>query len=199
MAARNFHPVAVDIIQHEHEHLSAVIQGMLYFVRGIEKGGAAPDLKVFRAMLYYIAEYPEKVHHPKEDKYLFAKIKERTHQLDGELDALIEQHGKGELLARQLQDALLRYEFNGPAAFTHFHNLVEQYAKFYYSHMTTEEKVIIPVAKQVLNINDWQEIDRAFIENRQQLDDAGERYRYEQLFSMIVNISPAPIGIADPL
>ena len=65
--------------------------------------------------------------------------------------------------------------------------------------MTTEEKVIIPVAKQVLNINDWQEIDRAFIENRQQLDDAGERYRYEQLFSMIVNISPAPIGIADPL
>ncbi|MFZ6861780.1 hemerythrin domain-containing protein [Undibacterium sp. Ji67W] len=199
MAARNFHPVSVDIIQHEHEHLSAVIQGMLYFVRGIEKGGPAPDLKVFRAMLYYISEYPEKVHHPKEDKFLFAKIKERTHQLDAELDALTDQHTKGELLAHQLQDALLRYEFMGAEAFPHFHNLVEQYVKFYYAHMSTEEKTIIPVAKQVLNINDWQDIDQAFIKNRQQLDDAGERYRYEQLFSMIVNISPAPIGIADPL
>ncbi|MFZ6691602.1 hemerythrin domain-containing protein [Undibacterium sp. SXout20W] len=199
MATRHVHPVAVDIIQHEHEHLSAVIQGMLYFVRGIDKGAPAPDLKVFRAMLYYIAEYPEKVHHPKEDKFLFSKIKERTHQLDAELDALIDQHSKGELLAHQLQDALLCYEFNGASAFPHFHQLVEQYAKFYYSHMNMEEKTIIPVARQVLNINDWQEIDQAFIENRKQLDDAGERYRYEQLFSIIVNISPAPIGIADPL
>ena len=199
MATRNLHPVAVDIIQHEHEHLSAVIQGMLYFVRGIEKGGPAPDLKVFRAMLYYISEYPEKIHHPKEDQFLFAKIKERTHQLDNELDELIAQHAKGEFLAHQLQDALLRYEFTGSTAFAHFYQLVEQYAKFYYSHMSIEEKTIIPVAKQVLNFNDWQEIDQAFIENRQHLDEAGERYRYEQLFSMIVHISPAPIGIADPL
>ncbi|MFZ6846852.1 hemerythrin domain-containing protein [Undibacterium sp. RuRC25W] len=199
MATRNFHPVAVDIIQHEHEHLSAVIQGMLYFVRGIEKGEPAPDLKVFRAMLYYISEYPEKVHHPKEEQFLFSKIKERTHQLDTELDELTAQHTKGELLAHQLQDALLRYEFNGDPAFAHFHALVEQYGRFYYSHMSAEEKSIIPIAKQVLNINDWQEIDQAFIENRKHLDDAGERYRYEQLFSMIVNISPAPVGIADPL
>jgi hypothetical protein len=63
--ARNFHPISVDIIQQEHEHLSAVIQGMLYFVRAIKMGGTPPDLKVFRAMLYYITEYPEKFITPK--------------------------------------------------------------------------------------------------------------------------------------
>ncbi|MBC3868848.1 hemerythrin domain-containing protein [Undibacterium oligocarboniphilum] len=199
MAARNFHPVSLDIIRQEHEHLSAVIQGMLYFVRSIGQGGSSPDIKVFRAMLYYISEYPEKVHHPKEDQFLFAKIKERTHQLDNELDALTEQHSKGDYLVHKLLDALLHYEFRGAEAFPHFRDLVEQYAHFYYSHMHTEEEVIIPVARQVLNVLDWHEVDQAFLENRHRLDDAGERYRYEQLFSQIVQISPTPIGVADPL
>lgn len=199
MSVRNIHPVSLSIIHDEHEHLSAVIQGMLYFVRLIENGGNVPDLKVFRAMLYYIAEYPERVHHPKEDQYLFAKIKERTHQLDSELDALIDQHSRGEILVHRLQDALLHYEFGGAPAFPHFLDLVEQYAHFYYAHMRTEEDRIMPVAKQILNDADWKEIDAAFMENRKIMNDAGERYKYDQLFSLIVNIAPAPIGVGDPV
>ncbi|MFZ6742732.1 hemerythrin domain-containing protein [Undibacterium sp. JH2W] len=199
MSVRNIYPASLSVIQDEHEHLSSVIQGMLYFIRQIEGGGIAPDLKVFRAMLYYIMEYPEKVHHPKEDLYLFAKIKERTHQLDSELDALSEQHSKGELMVHRLSHALLDYEFSGPPAFEQFRELVEQYAHFYFAHMRTEEERIIPVARQVLNDHDWKEVDAAFLENRKMLDDAGQRYKYEQLFSLIVNITPAPIGLADPL
>ncbi|MFZ6656042.1 hemerythrin domain-containing protein [Undibacterium sp. TJN19] len=196
---RTTYPVSLNIIRDEHEHLSAVIQGMRYFVQQIDNGGKAPDLKVFRAMLYYIMAYPEKVHHPKEDKYLFAKIKERTHQLDAELDALSEQHMQGELLVHRLQTALLDYEFAGTAAFPHFRELVEQYVMFYFKHMRKEEEEIIPVARQVLNNMDWKEVDAAFMQNRQKLDEAGERCKYEDLFSTIVNISPAPIGVADPL
>lgn len=199
MSVRTIHPVSLSIIHDEHEHLSAVIEGMLYFVRSIENGGKSPDLRMFRAMLYYITEYPERVHHPKEDRYLFAKIKDRTHQLDAELDALSDQHKRGELLVHRLQDALLRFEFGGPAAFPHFRDLVEQYAHFYFAHMRSEEERIIPVAKQILNDNDWKEIDAAFLENRKMMDDAGERYRYEQLFSLIVNITPAPVGMGDPV
>lgn len=199
MSARTIYPASLSIIQDEHEHLSSVIQGMRYFVRKIEGGGTAPELKVFRAMLYYIMEYPEKVHHPKEEQYLFAKIKERTHQLDNELDALSEQHAKGELLVHRLFHALLDYEFGGKPAFAHFRDLVEQYAQFYFAHMRAEEEKIIPVARQVLNDHDWKEIDAAFLQNRAHLDEAGARYKYEELFSLIVNITPAPIGVADPL
>jgi hemerythrin-like domain-containing protein len=38
-------------------------------------------------MLYYIREYPEQVHHPKEDRYLFARLRDRTGELDEVLDA----------------------------------------------------------------------------------------------------------------
>ncbi|MFZ6730479.1 hemerythrin domain-containing protein [Undibacterium sp. Ji42W] len=197
MSVRNIYPASLRIIQDEHEHLSSVIQGMRYFVRHIDSGGNAPGLKVFRAMLYYIMEYPEKVHHPKEDQYLFAKIKERTHQLDSELDALSEQHSKGELMAHRLFHALLDYEFAGKSAFVQFRDLVEQYALFYFTHMRAEEERIMPVARQVLNDKDWKEVDAAFMENKKMLDDAGQYYKYEELFSLIVNISPAPIGVGD--
>ena len=190
MAARHFHPVSIDIIQDEHKRLSLVIRNMLHFVRSIAAGGPVPDLKIFRAMLYYISEFPDKVHHPKEDQYLFAKIKDRTHQMDAALDALTEQHGKGEFLVRQLQEVLLHFEFSGQKEFPRFHELVEQYAKFYFAHMRNEEDIVIPVARQVLNIMDWQEVDAAFLKNRHQLDDAGERYRFDQLFTLIMSIHP---------
>jgi hemerythrin-like domain-containing protein len=192
MSARISPPVSLTIIREEHEHLSCILESMLFFVRAIQNGQPSPDLSVFRAMLYYICQYPERVHHPKEDKFLFAKIKDRTHQLDTELDALSEQHGKGELMAHRLLTALQAYEFGGSDAFPHFHSMVEQYAHFYYAHMRMEEERIIPVALQVLNEADWAVIDSAFLENRKMMDEDGQRYHYDQLFSRIISIMPVP-------
>jgi hemerythrin-like domain-containing protein len=190
MTLKNTHHIALDIIQKEHEHLSIVIQGMLYFVRSIKTGNADQDLKIFRAMLYYITEYPERVHHPKEDQILFTKIKERTHQLDNELDALSEQHGNGELLVHRLNNALLRYEFGGIESFHQLHALVEQYAHFYFAHMRAEEERILPVARLVLNDADWKVVDASFIENQKMMDETGERYNYDQLFAQIRSFTP---------
>jgi hemerythrin-like domain-containing protein len=190
MTPRNNHHISLDIIQKEHEHLSVAIQGMLYFVRSIKNGNDTQDLKIFRTMLYYITEYPERVHHPKEDQILFAKIKERTHQLDNELDALSEQHSNGELLVHHLHDALLRFEFGGAEAFHHFQALVEQYAHFYYAHMRAEEERILPVAKLVLNDADWKVVDASFIKNQEIMDESGERYNYDQMFAQICSFTP---------
>lgn len=199
MSVRIINPISLTIIREEHEHLSKVIQSMLHLIGSIQKGEKIPDLKAFRAMLYYITEYPERIHHPKEDQFLFAKIKERTHQLDSELDALSEQHSKGELLAHRLSDALLRFEFAGMDSFPHFAQLVEQYAHFYFAHMRTEEERIIPIAKQILNESDWKIVDAAFLENRNRMDEEGSRYRYDQLFTQIVSILPAPaVGYIGP-
>lgn len=190
MSIRITTPLSIEIIREEHEHLSKVIEGMLYFVRSIKDGEPAPALKIFRAMLYYITEYPERVHHPKEDQYLFAQIKERTHQLDAELDSLSEQHGKGELMAHRLQNVLLRYEFGGIDALSQLRTQVEQYAHFYYAHMRLEEERILPVARQILNEADWKVIDTAFLDNRKMHNDAGRRYHYDQLFSQIMQVKP---------
>ncbi|MFZ6749750.1 hemerythrin domain-containing protein [Undibacterium sp. Ren11W] len=192
MPARISTPISITIIQEEHEHLSNIMERMLSFVRSLQEVNTNVDLSVFRAMLYYIGQYPERVHHPKEDQFLFAKIKDRTHQLDVELDNLSEQHSKGELLAHRLLTALQAYEFGGTEALPHFRTLVEQYTHFYFAHMRMEEERIIPVALQVLNDADWNIVDAAFLENRKEMDDDGQRYHYDQLFSRIMSASPGP-------
>jgi len=183
---------ALRIILDEHEQLSVVTHGMQYYVRLIDKGEPAPGLMVFRAMLYYIQEYPEKVHHPKEDQYLFARLRDRTNELDETLAELASQHMQGEKLVRELQQALARYEEEGSSAFPAFRDLVESYAKFYFRHMRLEEELILPAAKRLLTQEDWAGIDAAFAGNPDPFSAAAMKGDLESLFLLIVNILPAP-------
>lgn len=187
--------IGIRVIQDEHDQLAAVIKGMQHFLRAIDKGGKAPDPKVFRAMLLYIIEYPEKVHHPKEDQALFARLRQRTSQLDLVLDALEAEHAQGESQVNALEHALTRYEFEGAAAFQEFFELVEQYAAFYFNHMRMEEGVILPAAVQYLTADDWAMIDAEFAPNQQALVDGKTKEDFDKLFTLIANITPAPIGL----
>lgn len=178
------------IIQQEHLRLGAVIRAMLHFVRGIGKGDNPPPFKVFRAMLLYIADFPEKMHHPKEDG-LFVLLKKRTATVDDTIAELEVQHAQGEALVRNLEHQLTRYELQGGAAADAFFKAVENYAAFYFGHMRLEEEIILPAIDKFLTSQDWDETDQSFIAN----DVTADRESFEQLFSLIANITPAPIGL----
>ena len=68
---------AIRIIQDEHRSLAAVLHGMLYLVREIRDRGMKPPFEVLGAMVYYIDAFPERFHHPKEDGYLFLRLRAR--------------------------------------------------------------------------------------------------------------------------
>lgn len=186
---------AVRIILAEHDRLKAVIYGMLHFARAVGTGAPAPAPKVFRAMLLYIREFPVKVHHPKEDDYLFALLRKRTDTINGVLDELERQHGRDELFLRQLEDALTYYELRGESASKPFAELAESYAAFYFNHMKTEESQILPAAERYLTPEDWAVINAAFKENRDPLEGTDYQRGMDELFSLIANIAPPPIGL----
>lgn len=187
--------VAIRVIQEEHDVLQAVIHGMLYLVRDIGKGEATPDLKIFRAMLYYIREYPEKIHHPKEDRFLFSRLSQRTDRVQAAINELESQHASGDTLVGELEHSLARYELVGSSAFAVFAEKVEEYAKFYTHHMRLEEDVILPEAVKELSPEDWKDINDAFAANSEAIASKEEKLELEKLFSLIVNISPPPIGV----
>lgn len=186
---------AIKVIQEEHDFLQAVIHGMLYLARDIAKGNPAPDLKVFRAMLFYIREYPEKVHHPKEDDYLFARLRGRADAVDALIAELELQHQKGEALVVALGHALARYELMGQPAFKAFSDMVEDYASFYAKHMQIEERDILPVAVQMLTQEDWDVINDAFSANSNPRTGGESKEELQKIFSLIANIAPPPIGV----
>jgi hemerythrin-like domain-containing protein len=190
---------AIRLIRQEHSYLATILNAMRYFVKQIAEGGKAPDLKVFRAMAFYISEYPERMHHPKEDRYLFALLRKRTTEADNTLATLETQHGQGERMARELEHALTRYELFGQSAFAVFAEKVERYAALYVEHMALEEDIVLPAAKKALLPEDWEVIAVQFASNRDPLSEADSGADFDKLFTLITTITPAPLGVGPAL
>ncbi|MES2070140.1 MAG: hemerythrin domain-containing protein [Pseudomonadota bacterium] len=186
---------AIRVIYDQHEHLEAILDGMRHFVDIMQLDPAAIDLKVFRAMLFYINEYPERLHHPNEDRYLFSKLRKRTRELDVPLAELEFQRCKSAGLVRNLEHALNRYEFGGMPAFPAFAELVADYIEFYKSQMRLEEDVILPEAERFLQAEDWDEIDRVFASEREPMEEKSLRRDFENIVMMVGNIIPTQLGL----
>ena len=187
---------ALQIIRDEHASLAA----MLHSMRMMVQRGPADDrrhfFEVVRAMLFYIDEFPERLHHPKESNLLFPKVVKLAPKVIGAVDKLERDHMRSEKAARDLQHLLIAWELLGPSRRTAFEEAVGQYIDAYLAHMNLEENVILPEAERCFSEEDWQLLDAAFAENA---DPLTGQYRptetYEKLFSLIVTRAPSPIGL----
>jgi hemerythrin-like domain-containing protein len=188
---------ALKVIHDEHSAVSAVLRSMLQM---LERGPHADEperfFDVLRAMLFYIDEFPERQHHPKESDLLFPKIARVAPQLMPVIQRLEEDHMQGEGRVRELQHLLLAWELLGDARRPAFEHAARRYVDFYLGHMRTEETELLPVAAQKLDEQDWAQLDAAFQAHRDPLASTGDRDpTWDRLFTRIVMRAPAPIGV----
>jgi hemerythrin-like domain-containing protein len=186
---------ALRTIRAEHEALSAMLQSLALLVKQSHRDGTPPPFEVLRAMLFYIDEFPERLHHRKESDLLFPLLRQRGATCTEALDKLDRDHTAGERAIRSLEHALLAYEMLGEARRGAFEAALASYLEFYRAHMRLEEDVILPAAEAVLNEADWATLNAAFAENRDPLTGHAPGQVYEKLFRHIVNTAPAPIGL----
>lgn len=187
---------SLNTIRDEHASLAAMLQSMRMMV----ERGPGDDRRIFfdvvRAMLFYIDEFPERLHHPKESNLLFPKVVKASPQVMGAVDKLERDHLYSEKAARDLQHLLLSWELLGPMRRQAFEDAFKKYVDFYLEHMRLEETVILPEAERCLSDADWQLLDRAFAENADPLTGHyPPTQEYEKLFSLIVTRAPSPIGL----
>ena len=189
-------PRSLQIIRDEHASLAAMLQSMRMLVERGPDEGRKTFFDVLRAMLFYIDEFPERLHHPKESNLLFPKVVKTSPKVLGAVDRLERDHMYSEKAARELQHQLLAWELLGPSRREAFQQAFAKYIDFYLDHMNLEEQVILPEAEKTLSAQDWAEIDAAFEKNA---DPLTGKYppstEYENLFSLIVQRAPAPIGL----
>lgn len=186
---------AIEIIQDEHRSLAAVLHGLRHLVREMRDRNKAPDFRLLGAMLYYLDAFSERLHNPKESTYLFARLRQRTNAADDVLELLDRQHEESSHLGRELEHALARLEAGMPDGLARFSEVVDKLTDEAWRHMATEEKVLIPLAKQYLHPEDWTEIAHAFGENGDPRFGAEPDHEFRDLFSRIVNLAPPPIGV----
>lgn len=187
---------AISILKSEHRSISAVLHGLKELARMAHDATVRPRFQVLRSMLRYIDEYPERLHHPKEDEHLFARVLKRAPESQVLIEELQAEHEEGARLIRDLERALLFFEEGWPAGAREFQDAVEAYAQFHWKHMRKEEQVLLPLAERVLSADDWRAIDRAFAANQDPVAGMNER-DYEKLFSRIASLAPAPVGLGD--
>ena len=185
---------ALTIIRDEHRTISAVLHGMEYLVREI-RAGKRIEPRVFHAMLYYLDTFGERVHHPKEDRYLFGIVRQRSAEARTLIAILEEEHAAGTAAIRRLTQAMIRFEEGGEKEFAAFEREVHNYAESYRNHMRREEEQLFPLARSLLTPFDWVTVDAAFKDNRDPLAFACETNDFEALFDRIVNLAPPPIGL----
>jgi hemerythrin-like domain-containing protein len=149
-------------------------------------------------MLHYIESFPEKLHHPKEDAYLFRKLRARTSEFDATLDELERQHGDGHQLVEKLARSIDAYEADPQGGLAGFATAVERYAASQIQHMALEAKVIIPAARAHLTSEDWAEIGAAFASNGDPRFSVDNDEEFRQLFVRIINLAqPTGTGASD--
>lgn len=65
---------ALQTIRDEHASLAAMLQSMRLMVQKGPSDNRRQFFDVLRGMLFYIDEFPERLHHPKESNLLFPKV-----------------------------------------------------------------------------------------------------------------------------
>lgn len=186
---------ALRIIQDEHQSLAAILHAVRYMLKEIGAGRLQPDYKLLQAMVHYLDAYPEKRHHPKEDEYLFARLKQKTDEANEVLAQLEQEHAAGEARIQALDAALKTYVQGEPDGFERFVEAFEQFAEFYRTHMMLEEREVIPLCRKHFTDADWQEVAEGFKRNNDPMAGTRGNEDFSRVFSRLVAAAPAPIGL----
>ena len=175
---------ALTIIRDEHRTISAVLQGLKELAREAQRARTPPPFPALRAMVRFIDEFPEKLHHPKEEE-LLARLLAGAPESRALVEALRQEHARGGELIRDLERALIFFEDRAPGGAREFFDAVSAYAEFHWQHMRREEQELLPLAERILGPEDWRAVDASFEQNPD----------FDKAFSRIVRLAPAPVGL----
>ncbi len=162
---------AINIIRAEHRALGAVINNIKAMLQEVQTQRMSMDFRLFWAMVYYIAAFPDRLHHPKEDDWLFARLKQRTALADELINTLQNQHQAEPAALAGIRRDLGNFEAGVPGSLEALQATVANYADFTWTHLRTEENELLPLAEAHLLASDWDAIAQAFAQNADQVSD----------------------------
>jgi len=193
---------ALEIISAEHRgmwRLASALDGLRAQLLAGPTGGEAAAVV---AMLEYLQAYTDRLHHPKEDQFLFRLLRQRSAEADAQIERLEGEHRNGpgylDRLLTQARALAAGAEVDLPAFCAGLKSFVEHQQ----AHIRLEETTVMPLARRVLTEEDWREADAAFAANDDPLFGAAPRAEFAALHARIVRLAPDPYGLggqAEPL
>lgn len=186
MSARD---TAIVTIKQEHQSLGHVLHTLQDLLARVAADHASADFGLFSAALYYIDDFQERCHHPKEDEYLFKFLRQASSEFDAVIDGLQAVHGRSAYAISQLNRHLVHYQGGAPFGLESLRAGVEAYAEQMYEHMRCEED-LLERSRKVIAEQDWVRIAAAFAENDDPLFGINRREEFVRLYQRIQLLVP---------
>lgn len=192
-AARN---AALTRLREEHRSLARVIEALETVTAQIVETGIDPDFALLASMLYYVDAVPERFHHPKEDRFLFAALRSRTAEADAALERLERDHRRSPQLVSELERALVRWQGGAADGADAFVLALNRFCEFSWNHMRTEETIVLPLAEHHLTDEDWLAMAEGFGANNDPLFGTHRHAEFDRLYHRIANLAPRKLKLS---
>jgi hemerythrin-like domain-containing protein len=137
----------------EHASFSRLL-GILEKQLGEFHSGGKPNYDLMRDIVSYLRHFPDQHHHPREDA-AFALLAERDPAMKLPLARLQQEHRVIAAAGEDLLKTLDEVESGSLVERAAVEAVAAMYLVYYRHHIAAEERDILPLAKKLLNPDDW--------------------------------------------
>jgi hemerythrin-like domain-containing protein len=184
-------PNVTRIIKQQHRATASVLFALRALTRQALRSGNRPDFRWLRTLAGYIERFPERLHHPNEETYLFSVLLRREPGMVRIVARLRRDHAACTGYANRLRDALADWEQGNPKAGPYSGHVANDFARFMWRHACFEEREILPIARAAFTEAEWQAVVRAFTAAADPLIGSGSRHQCETALRQISEMMAA--------
>jgi len=179
----------------EHDAITAVLQGILSVATRLSEERHPTDFAAMRAMLVYLGDYPEIVHHPREESTFFVPLSGRDPALDVCIAELRGQHETSLEGVMRIEHQLNRAEFGQGHELDRLRTECDRFVVQYLAHIEIEERDVMDRAEDLLSEQQWDAIAAELARRRDPLAGLPRDCDFERLYAAIARLAPAPAGL----
>lgn len=181
---------AMGRISEEHRTIEAVMAGLRRLIskRDVHASLEVGEQDVIMGSLRFLSQFAGQQHHPKEEQYLFSKLRERSSEINRLLDELERQHIHEKELLQRVQDALTEAMAGKEVA--PLIESIDVLAKHLWQHMAAEERKVFPAARVHLTHDDWEELNEAFSGHTDPQFRVDDEQALRSMYARLINLFP---------
>ncbi len=169
----------------DHANIVRILELLESEILAIEVG-KTPDYQLLQDIMCYMTQYPDRIHHPKED-LMFAQLVRRYPTAHVVVNEILDEHITIGLAGREFARLVSKSEVDSVDVREELGTAGFAYIRAQRQHMFLEEKNLFPMAQTVLTDKDWQEIEGAVDAIEDPLFGAEIAKGYERLYRLIID------------
>lgn len=160
------------ILSEEHENIIKVINALDKECDVLESGKEL-DKSFFEKAIDFIRNYADKFHHAKEEDILFKKICDNEGKMHcNPVEQMLHEHDLGRDFVKNMENGLFENDKEKV-----IYN-AREYGKLLREHIFKEDKILYPMADEVIDENDQKEMLKRFKEAEEKKFDKGVKKKY---------------------